>query len=103
MSTAQMRTYRHWWYAGPYSFAPEVAHNNYSGELTKGDQGVIFTSHHTRDHTRRILQVAGTYGAFTVSKDAVPRVKGYIEHQKEHHASDQLLPHWEVAEVVDKQ
>lgn len=45
----------------------------------------------------------GAYGAFTVSKDAVPRVKVYIEHQKEHHASDQLLPHWEVSEIVDKQ
>ena len=44
----------------------------------------------------------GAYGAFTVSKGAVPRVRAYIEHQKEHHASEELHPQWEMSVIVDE-
>jgi putative transposase len=37
----------------------------------------------------------GAYGAFTVSKNLVDVVKTYIEHQKQHHASNDLRPEWE--------
>ena len=37
----------------------------------------------------------GAYGAFTVSKDGVERVKEYIERQKEHHARNDLWADWE--------
>jgi REP element-mobilizing transposase RayT len=37
----------------------------------------------------------GAYGAFTVSKDLVSKVKIYIERQKEHHAEKDLLIEWE--------
>jgi putative transposase len=37
----------------------------------------------------------GAYGAFTVSKSMVPTVKAYIEHQKEHHAQNDLWNEWE--------
>lgn len=37
----------------------------------------------------------GSYGAFTVSKNLVPKIKSYIECQKEHHASGDLWAEWE--------
>jgi putative transposase len=37
----------------------------------------------------------GAYGAFTVSKDHVSKVKMYVERQKEHHAEKDLLIEWE--------
>ncbi|MEJ2597721.1 MAG: IS200/IS605 family transposase [Anaerolineales bacterium] len=37
----------------------------------------------------------GAYGAFTVSKNLVSVLKTYIEHQKQHHASNDLQPDWE--------
>ncbi len=37
----------------------------------------------------------GSYGAFTVSKEAVPSVKAYIERQKEHHGSGDVVTEWE--------
>jgi REP element-mobilizing transposase RayT len=37
----------------------------------------------------------GAYGAFTIGKADVPRVRAYIERQKEHHASDKVRPEWE--------
>ena len=37
----------------------------------------------------------GSYGAFTVSKSLVPKVRAYIERQKEHHESGDLRPEWE--------
>ena len=43
----------------------------------------------------------GAYGAFTVSKTAVPRVKAYIEHQQEHHACEQIQLHWEISAIID--
>ena len=46
----------------------------------------------------------GAYGAFTVSKDGVARVRDYIEHQKEHHARNDLWAEWEqtTIEVIDR-
>jgi len=43
----------------------------------------------------------GAYGAFTLSKDEVPRVIDYIRNQKEHHASQTLWPDWERCEIQD--
>jgi len=43
----------------------------------------------------------GAYGAFTLSKDEVPRVIDYIRNQKEHHASQNLWPDWERCEILD--
>jgi putative transposase len=40
----------------------------------------------------------GTYGAFTLSKSAIPVVKAYIDRQKEHHAQGELTSEWEQAE-----
>ena len=37
----------------------------------------------------------GTYGAFSVSQTDVPRIRRYIERQKEHHAAGSALPEWE--------
>jgi putative transposase len=44
----------------------------------------------------------GTYGAFTLSKSAVPEVKAYIGRQKEHHAHGNPWPEWEQAEDTDE-
>ena len=44
---------------------------------------------------REFFKWQGAYGAFTVSKDDVPAVRGYIVHQKEHHAKDDVLQDWE--------
>lgn len=45
--------------------------------------------------------MARGYGAFTLSKDEVPRVIDYIRNQKEHHASQTLWPDWERCEIQD--
>jgi len=37
----------------------------------------------------------GSYGAFTVSKELVPRVKAYVERQREHHGSGKVVGAWE--------
>jgi putative transposase len=37
----------------------------------------------------------GAYGAFTLRKDEVPTVQAYIERQKEHHATGDLVEDWE--------
>jgi REP-associated tyrosine transposase len=41
----------------------------------------------------------GAYGAFTLSKDAVPKIKIYIERQKDHHGQDDLWMDCEQTEV----
>ena len=38
----------------------------------------------------------GAYGAFTLSKQAVPATKEYIEQQKAHHAQGDLWQEWEL-------
>ena len=43
----------------------------------------------------------GAYGAFTVSKEAVPLVAEYIEKQKAHHSANKLLPDWERCEETN--
>ena len=37
----------------------------------------------------------GSYGAFTVSKEAVPQVEAYIRQQSEHHTGGSLVAAWE--------
>ncbi len=39
----------------------------------------------------------GSYGAFTVSREAVDRVVGYVRHQKERHGEGKLVAEWEEA------
>jgi REP element-mobilizing transposase RayT len=41
----------------------------------------------------------GAYGAFTIAKEAVPRVIEYIERQREHHMAQTFLPEWEQTET----
>ncbi len=43
----------------------------------------------------------GAYGAFTIRKLEVPRVKAYIENQKQHHAENRLEP--ELEEVFEQE
>jgi REP element-mobilizing transposase RayT len=43
----------------------------------------------------------GAYGAFTLRKEDVPRVKKYIERQKEHHAENTILKDWEIIDSED--
>ena len=47
----------------------------------------------------------GAYGAFTITKNFVPKIKSYVERQKEHHASGELWPEWEQTfiESIDEQ
>jgi putative transposase len=42
----------------------------------------------------------GSYGAFTVSSEAVPGVRQYILSQKEHHEANDLVADWERCEQV---
>ena len=42
----------------------------------------------------------GSYRAFTIHKSDVPRVKGYVENQKQHHAEHQLQLEWEPSNDV---
>ena len=44
----------------------------------------------------------GAYGAFTVDKDAVPRIKAYIERQREHHAQNDLWHEWELSMIEEQ-
>lgn len=37
----------------------------------------------------------GSYGAFTVSRWDVDKIKGYIDRQKDHHASGSVIPEFE--------
>ena len=37
----------------------------------------------------------GSYGAFTVSRWDVDKIKQYVKHQKEHHATGELMPEFE--------
>jgi len=41
----------------------------------------------------------GSYSAFSVSLEALPRLKSYIENQKQHHADKNLIPDWEQSEI----
>ncbi len=43
----------------------------------------------------------GSYGAFTVSKEAVPSVEAYIRQQKDHHTGGSLVADWETM-VTDR-
>ena len=43
----------------------------------------------------------GAYGAFTLRKDSVSKVRTYIERQKEHHGQDDLWMEWEQTEVEE--
>jgi len=38
----------------------------------------------------------GAYGVYSISQEHVPRVKAYIERQKQHHAEQDLQPEWEI-------
>lgn len=39
----------------------------------------------------------GSYGTFTVSRRELEKVIGYVKHQKDHHAANELIPEWEEA------
>lgn len=45
----------------------------------------------THELNRPNFKWQGGYGAFSISRSAIPRVKEYIHHQKEHHRNNTLL------------
>ncbi len=64
-------------------------------ELAKQMKGA---SSHLMTHVLALGQPfkwQGSYGAFSVSRSHVERVKAYILHQKQHHANHKLWDNWE--------
>lgn len=49
----------------------------------------------------RFFKWQGSYGAFTVSKADVPRVKAYVLDQKKHHAQQTLWHEWEICQWLE--
>ncbi len=45
-----------------------------------------------RINSEEFFKWQGAYAVFSMSERDVPRIKSYIQHQKEHHSSDQLDP-----------
>jgi REP element-mobilizing transposase RayT len=43
----------------------------------------------------------GSYAAYSVSPNAVPRVADYIARQREHHAAGSTIPDWEYAPMTE--
>lgn len=64
-------------------------------DLVKGVKGASshLISHETAP--AEYFKWQGSYGAFTVGKDAVERVRHYIERQREYHVGGQIVPDWE--------
>ena len=42
----------------------------------------------------------GAYRAFTIQKSDVPRLKAYIQNQKQHHAAKATRAEWEISEKM---
>lgn len=66
-------------------------------ELVKQMKGV--SSHFANDELELDYQFKwqGSYGAFTVSRWDVDKIKQYVKHQKEHHVTGELMPEFEEA------
>ncbi len=64
-------------------------------DLVKQMKGV--SSHFANDELELEDQFKwqGSYGAFTVSRWDVDNIKQYVKHQKEHHATGELMPEFE--------
>ena len=58
----------------------------------KGTSSHLVTHELTPDE---FFKWQGGYGAFTIRKDDVPRLKDYIENQELHHAEGALQIQWE--------
>ena len=70
-------------------------------DLLKGVKGA---SSHLVTHKVAVgefFKWQGSYGAFTIGKGDVSRIKAYIERQKEHHARNNLRQEWELVESPD--
>jgi REP element-mobilizing transposase RayT len=68
-------------------------------DLVKGVKG---SSSHLVTHQLapgEFFKWQGAYGAFTLSKDDVTRVRAYIERQKDHHRTQDLWQEWEATTV----
>lgn len=61
-------------------------------KATKGSSSHLMT-HEIQPDT--FFKWQGSYGAFTVSKEALETVIGYINNQSEHHRSKSIIPTWE--------
>jgi REP element-mobilizing transposase RayT len=64
-------------------------------DLVKGVKG---SSSHLVTHMiepGELFKWQGGYGAFTLAKDDISTVAAYIERQKQHHSSGNLLDEWE--------
>ena len=64
-------------------------------DLVKQLKGV--SSHFANDELELEYQFKwqGSYGAFTVSRWDVDKIKQYVKRQKEHHAAGELMPEFE--------
>jgi REP element-mobilizing transposase RayT len=67
-------------------------------DLVKQMKGV--SSHFANDELKLAYQFKwqGSYGAFTVSRWDVDKIKQYVKSQKEHHATGELMREFEVAD-----
>ncbi|HMA33081.1 MAG TPA: transposase [Chloroflexia bacterium] len=55
------------------------------------------SSHHITNTTQPdvFFKWQGSYGAFTLQKDGIPALQNYVQHQKTHHATQNLVTQWE--------
>jgi REP element-mobilizing transposase RayT len=76
------------------SLAPAVSISNLVKEI-KGSTAYLMTHEFVRGSQFR-WQIG--YGAFSLRRDDVPTVRGYVVNQKEHHARGTLNSSWEQTE-----
>ena len=70
-------------------------------DLVKGVKG---SSSHLVTHEitpGEFFKWQGSYGAFTLRKEDIPKVKAYVEAQKEHHAVGNVWEKWEQTTIPD--
>jgi REP element-mobilizing transposase RayT len=53
----------------------------------KGSSSHLITQH---INIGEFFKWQGSYAAFTVSEKDIPRIKSYLQHQKEHHENNQV-------------
>ena len=58
--------------------------------------GIKGSSSHLATHALNVpFKWRGSYGAFSVGRSEVTRIRKYIRNQKEHHAKRELVAEWE--------
>ncbi|MEW6716289.1 MAG: IS200/IS605 family transposase [Chloroflexota bacterium] len=72
-------------------------------ELVKGVKG---SSSHLVTHEiapGQFFKWQGSYSAFSVGREALPRLEAYIANRKRHHIASDLLPDWELSNAEAKE